>query len=72
MIFWIGVLVVDTETRRIIEEAVDEARGHLESHRAVLDRLADMLCEHETVDGAQIETLLTGVNIGKPIRSFVK
>jgi cell division protease FtsH len=64
--------LVDTETRRIIEEAVYEARGHLESHRAVLDRLADMLCEHETVDGAQIETLLTGVNIVKPIRSFVK
>jgi cell division protease FtsH len=52
--------LVDTETRRIIEEAVGEARSHLENHRAVLDRLADLVCEQETVDGAQIEALLNG------------
>jgi cell division protease FtsH len=50
--------LVDTETRRILEEAVDEARSHLETHRAALDRLADLLCEQETVDGSQIDTLL--------------
>jgi cell division protease FtsH len=59
--------LVDTETRRIIEEAVEEARSHLENHRTVLDRLADLLCEHETVDGAQIEVLLNEMNISEPI-----
>ena len=59
--------LVDTETRRIIEEAVDEARGHLENHRAVLDQLADMLCEHETVDGAQIDALLEKIEFQEPI-----
>ncbi len=58
--------IVDTETRRIIEEAVEEARGHLESHRAVLDRLADLLCEYETVDGMQIETILIDEKAGNP------
>ncbi len=53
--------LVDTETRRIIEEAVDEARNLLIAHRVDLDRLADLLCEHETVDGAQIDAIL-----GKP------
>jgi cell division protease FtsH len=50
--------LVDTETRRIIEEAVDEARSLLIAHRTDLDRLANLLCEHETVDGAQIDAIL--------------
>ena len=50
--------LVDTETRRIIEEAVSEAENILENHRLELDQLADLLCEHETVDGAQIEAIL--------------
>ena len=50
--------LVDTETRRILEEAVDEARSILISHRSALDRLADLLCEYETVDGAQIDAIL--------------
>jgi len=50
--------LVDTETRRMIEEAVEEARSHLENHRSALNRLADLLCEQETVDGAQIDVIL--------------
>jgi cell division protease FtsH len=50
--------LVDVETRRILEEAVGEARSILESHRMALDSLADLLCEQETVDGAQIEAIL--------------
>jgi cell division protease FtsH len=50
--------LVDVETRRILEEAVSEARSILESHRPALDSLADLLCDQETVDGAQIEALL--------------
>jgi cell division protease FtsH len=50
--------LVDVETRRILEEAVDEASSILKSHRPALDSLADLLCEHETVDGAQIDAIL--------------
>jgi cell division protease FtsH len=50
--------LVDVETRRILEEAVDEANSILKSHRLALDSLADLLCEHETVDGAQIDAIL--------------
>ncbi len=50
--------LVDIETRRILEEAVDAAGGILKTHRRELDSLADLLCEHETVDGAQIEAIL--------------
>lgn len=50
--------LVDLETRRILEESVDEASSILKSHRLALDSLADLLCEHETVDGAQIDAIL--------------
>lgn len=50
--------LVDTETRRILEEAVSAAENILEKHRTDLEHLADLLCEHETVDGAQIEAIL--------------
>lgn len=50
--------LVDVETRRILEEAVDEASSILKSHRMAVDNLADLLCEHETVNGAQIDVIL--------------
>jgi len=58
---------VDTETRRIIEEAVEESRSILEDHRAELDHLADLLCEHETVDGSQIDAMLEKIKIPEPV-----
>jgi ATP-dependent Zn protease len=58
---------VDTETRRIIEEAVEEARGYLERYRPELDHLADLLCEQETVDGSQIDAILTKIEIRDPV-----
>ncbi len=59
--------LVDTETRRIIEEAVEQARGILENHRPELDRLADLLCEQETVDGSQIDAILSKIEIRDPV-----
>ncbi len=59
--------LVDTETRRIIEEAVDTARNILEDHRPELDHLADLLCEQETVDGSQIDAILSKIEIREPV-----
>ena len=59
--------LVDTETRRIIEEAVEESKTILENHRAELDQLADLLCEQETVDGSQIDVILNKIEIAVPI-----
>jgi cell division protease FtsH len=59
--------LVDTETRRIIEEAVEQARLLLSNHRPELDQLADLLCELETVDGAQIDALLNKIEIQLPV-----
>ena len=59
--------LVDTETRRIIEEAVDEARIILENHRPELDKLANLLCEQETVEGSQIDAILGKSEIREPV-----
>lgn len=49
---------VDAETRRLVEEALDSAAALLSTHRATLDRLAERLCEHETVNGSEVVAML--------------
>ena len=49
---------VDAETRRLVEEALDSASALLTAHRATLDRLAERLCEHETVNGSEVTAML--------------
>jgi len=49
---------VDAETRRLVEEALDQASALLRAHRATLDRLAERLCEHETVNGSEVTAML--------------
>jgi cell division protease FtsH len=41
---------VDTEVRRIVEEAHEEVSTLLHEHRDQLEALADALVEHETLD----------------------
>jgi cell division protease FtsH len=49
---------VDAETRRLVEEALDSASALLSAHRATLDRLAERLREHETVNGSEVIAML--------------
>jgi cell division protease FtsH len=49
---------VDAETRRLVEEALDSASALLSAHRTTLDRLAERLCEHETVNGSEVTAML--------------
>ena len=49
---------VDAETRRLVEEALDSASALLRAHRTTLDRLAERLCEHETVNGSEVTAML--------------
>ena len=52
---------VDTEVRELIEKAHDEAWQVLNDNRAVLDRLAAALLEHETLDHNQIAEIFADV-----------
>jgi cell division protease FtsH len=52
---------IDAEMRRLLDEAHIEAREILELHRATLDRLADALIEHETLEESELLEIFAGV-----------
>ncbi len=49
---------IDDEVRRLIEEAQERARSVLKDHRALLDKLAVVLLEVETLEGETLTRLL--------------
>jgi len=51
---------IDAEVRLIIENAFDRAKEALTSHREVLDNLAALLVEKETIESDEFEALFAG------------
>ncbi len=58
---------IDSEIRRLIDEAHDEALEILTDHRQHLNKLADVLIERETIDKDELVELLEGL-IKRPQR----
>ncbi|MEW6058636.1 MAG: ATP-dependent zinc metalloprotease FtsH [Actinomycetota bacterium] len=52
---------IDSEVRRMIDEAHDEALDILREHRAKLDEIAEILIERETIDREDVERILADV-----------
>jgi cell division protease FtsH len=52
---------IDSEVRRLIDEAHSEAADILIEHRQVLDDLADALMEKETLDTPEVMQIMAGV-----------
>jgi cell division protease FtsH len=52
---------IDAEVRAIIDNGFNRAKEALTTHRAVLDRLADLLVEKETIESEEFESLFEGV-----------
>jgi cell division protease FtsH len=52
---------IDAEVREIIDRAFERAKAALISHREVLDRLAALLVEKETIEHDEFESLFEGV-----------
>jgi cell division protease FtsH len=50
--------VIDSEIQRILWEGEKEAASLLKDNRRDLDRLADALIQHETLEADQIDELL--------------
>jgi cell division protease FtsH len=50
--------MVDVETRRLVEEAVEHGRHLLEMHRTALDHLAARLFDKETVEADEIASIM--------------
>ncbi len=52
---------IDAEVREIIDRAYERAKVALTEQRAVLDRLAELLIEKETIEGDEFESLFEGI-----------
>jgi cell division protease FtsH len=52
---------IDAEVREIIDRAYERAKQALTTHREVLDRLAALLIEKETIEGEEFESLFEGI-----------
>ncbi|MDJ0845592.1 ATP-dependent zinc metalloprotease FtsH3 [Crocosphaera sp.] len=50
---------IDEEVRQLVDTAYKRAKDVLESNRHILDSLADMLVEKETVDSDELQEILT-------------
>lgn len=51
---------IDREILRIVNQAHEDARRVLSEHKEELERLADILVEHENMDAEQLERLIAG------------
>ncbi|NJL84810.1 MAG: ATP-dependent metallopeptidase FtsH/Yme1/Tma family protein [Leptolyngbyaceae cyanobacterium SM1_1_3] len=49
---------IDSEVRQLVDQAYTRAKQVLTENKAILDRLADMLVEKETVDAEELQALL--------------
>ncbi len=50
--------LIDSEVRRFIDEAHEQARSLLREHEAVMHRMAEALLERETISGKDIDLLM--------------
>lgn len=55
---------IDVEVRKIIDDATEEVRAILQSRRAALEAVAQLLIEKEVIDGAELRQLLEQNNPG--------
>jgi len=56
---------IDSEVREIVVKQYDRAKLLLIEHKPALDRIAEALLEHETLDGAECITLMQGGTLNK-------
>ena len=57
--------IIDAETRRIVDEAYDEAMKILRKHDDELERLAQGLLEYETLNGDEIKIIVEGGTLSR-------
>jgi cell division protease FtsH len=58
--------LLDETVRTLLQERMEKAVGILTEHRAVLDRVAAALLEHETLDRDGLEAAIEGDDVPPP------
>ncbi|MBN2457403.1 MAG: ATP-dependent zinc metalloprotease FtsH [Sedimentisphaerales bacterium] len=57
---------IDTEVKRIAEQAYKEAKELIQSNKGKLERIAKALLKYETLDADDVEVILEGGELDKP------
>jgi cell division protease FtsH len=57
---------IDAEVRRIVTEQYERAKKVLRENQAMLNKIAEALLEHETIDASDIDVLMAGGTINRP------
>jgi cell division protease FtsH len=63
---------IDAEIRRIVFEQYERAMALLTEHRKELETIGDALLEYETLDGDDIDTLVSGGKLDRPVAAAVR
>jgi cell division protease FtsH len=63
---------IDAEIRRIVTTQYERAVSILTEHRKELEQIAEALLEYETLDGDDIDTLLRGGKIERPVAAAAR
>jgi cell division protease FtsH len=63
---------IDAEIRRLVTTQYERAKQILTDHRRELEQIAEALLEYETLDGDDIDTLLRGGRLERPVSAMAK
>jgi cell division protease FtsH len=63
---------IDAEIRRIVFQQYERAKAILTEHRKDLEQIGDALLEYETLDGDDIDTLLRGGKLTRPVAAVAR
>jgi cell division protease FtsH len=58
--------IIDGEVKKLIDQAYDAAKKIIENNRDKLEAIAQALLKYETLDAAEVKTLLDGGVLNKP------
>ena len=60
--------IIDTEIKKLSDEAAMRAEGVLKANKAVLDKLAEELLAHETLEEAELEPILKAAKMPATVK----
>ena len=60
--------IIDTEIKKLSDEAATRAEGVLKANKAVLDKLAEELLAHETLEEAELEPILKAAKMPATVK----
>jgi cell division protease FtsH len=63
---------IDAEIRRIVTNQYERALAILTEHRKELEQIGEALLEYETLDGDDIDTLLRGGKLTRPVAAAAR